>query len=143
MEKFLLVLLYLIYANLIIAQDEQKRDYVWIRGYDQNAIEPGGEGTLIDFNGDNVSFNFLAKDMEMRFMNASICDTAGNLLFYSNGCYIADASHQIMENGDSLNYPGEVYDNNCGNGNGYTVANGATILPHPDSSNISSVALIK
>lgn len=136
MEKFLLVLLYVIYANLIIAQDEQKRDYVWIRGYDQNALEPGGEGTLIDFNGGNVSFNFLAKDMQMRFMNASICDTTGNLLFYSNGCYIADASHQIMENGDSLNYPGEVYDNNCGNGEGYTVGNGATILPHPDSSNI-------
>ena len=67
---------------------------------------------------------------------SSISDSTGNLLFYSNGCYIADASHQMMENGDSLNYPGEIYDNNCGNGNGYTVANGATILPHPDSSNI-------
>ncbi|MFT5266260.1 MAG: hypothetical protein ACI8YQ_005024 [Polaribacter sp.] len=136
MEKKLLILIYIIYANLLFAQNEQKRDYVWIRGYDQNAIEPGGEGTLLNFNGGNVSFEFLAKDMEMRFMNASICDSLGNLLFYSNGCYIADASHQMMENGDSLNYPGEIYDNNCGNGNGYTVANGATILPHPDSSNI-------
>lgn len=120
----------------VSSQVENKRDYVWVRGYDQNAIQPGGEGTLINFNGGEVSFNFIDNEMNMRLMNASICDPEGNLLFYTNGCFIADASHQKMLNGDSLNYPGLIYDNNCGNGAGYTAGGGATILPHPDSSEI-------
>jgi hypothetical protein len=35
--------------------------------------------------------------------NLVMSDETGNMIFYSNGCQIADASHSIMENGDSIN----------------------------------------
>ncbi|MBX2930245.1 MAG: hypothetical protein KF852_20610 [Saprospiraceae bacterium] len=42
----------------------------------------------------------------MRFeaANASICDAEGELLFYSNGVYIANYLHQPMENGTGLTF---------------------------------------
>ena len=35
---------------------------------------------------------------------SAICDTAGNLLFYTNGSRVWNKNHVIMENGDSLMY---------------------------------------
>ncbi len=31
-------------------------------------------------------------------------DVEGEVIFYSNGCHIADATHSIMQNGDSINW---------------------------------------
>ena len=60
---------------------------------------------------------------------ASICDSTGNLLFYTNGAWIANYTHEMMENGDSLN-PGVItwqsYDG------GLRVAQSHIILPMPD-----------
>jgi len=69
-------------------------------------------------------------DTRMYVANASISDDDGNLLFYSNGCYIKDANHQIMPNGEMLN-PGQAYDNNCPDG-GYSTIGGIIILPAPN-----------
>ena len=35
--------------------------------------------------------------------NTSFCDSNGNLLFYSNGIYIANAFNEMVQNSDSLN----------------------------------------
>ncbi|MFQ5447627.1 MAG: hypothetical protein ACE5FF_11910, partial [Saprospiraceae bacterium] len=60
--------------------------------------------------------------------NTSISNKEGELLFYTNGIVVADATHQVMENGDSLN-PGQTayawYEY------GYIVQQGALILPIP------------
>ncbi|MEM6966010.1 MAG: hypothetical protein AAF573_14680, partial [Bacteroidota bacterium] len=124
--KFYYLCFFMIFFNCnLFAQEGHKRDYVWLRGYDANYYQnASGEGTIINFNEDIVAFEFIENDMNFNQMNASISDPLGNLLFYTNGCYVADASHQIMERGDSLNYPGEVYDNNCLDGDGYTLNQG-------------------
>ena len=36
--------------------------------------------------------------------SASISDSLGNLLFYTNGFSIINTEHELMENGDSINY---------------------------------------
>ncbi len=108
---------------------QAKYDYVWLSG-----TTP--EDTT-SFYGTNVmSFNYDTLEIEKQFVgtyfsvaNASICDENGNLLFYTNGCYIADASHQIMENGDGLN-PGSIFENQCPD-SGYRVPKGAIIIPQP------------
>lgn len=134
--RSLIVLLLLFYSCSIIAQIGDKHDYIWILGRDVDLTIPGGQGNLYDFNGDSLEVSFLVKDMEIEITNASISDTAGNLLFYTNGCYIADATHEMMENGDEINYPGWAYDTHCTGFDGYRHIQGAMILPQPDSSDI-------
>lgn len=62
---------------------------------------------------------------------ASICDTMGNILLYTNGIYIADSTHKMIENGDGLN-PGffaEQYKNS-----GYRNPWGAVFISIPSKS---------
>ncbi|MDO8368948.1 MAG: hypothetical protein Q7T20_19275 [Saprospiraceae bacterium] len=42
-------------------------------------------------------------------------DQEGNLIFYTSGCYVVNAAHEIMENGDSIN-PGNVQQYICPSG---------------------------
>jgi hypothetical protein len=65
--------------------------------------------------------------------NASICDTAGNLLFYTNGIYIANALGEPMENGEGLN-PGALAE--TWQDYGYILEQGAIILPLPENDSI-------
>ncbi|HNG89403.1 MAG TPA: hypothetical protein PK858_04340, partial [Saprospiraceae bacterium] len=60
---------------------------------------------------------------------AVMSDSAGQLLFYSNGCAVADRSHHIMPNGMGLN-PGSLGDIVCER-KGYIVPQGAMALPLP------------
>jgi hypothetical protein len=135
--KNLITLSFLFIYSIVVAQVGDKHDYIWVLGYDVDVSTPEGQGNLFDFNGDTLEVSFLVKDMNIDFTHASIADTAGNLLFYTNGCYIADASHEMMENGDEINYPSWAYDAHCDDGTrGYTLSQGAMILPQPDSAHI-------
>ena len=64
---------------------------------------------------------------------ASISDTSGHLLLYSNGCMIADSNHQIIANGDGLN-PGLMATELCGH-YGYICERGAAFIPVPGHPN--------
>ncbi len=69
----------------------------------------------------------------MYVCNSSICDTAGNLMFYTNGCAIAGADDAILENGADLN-PGNVYEAKCTVEGYYTSGyQSALILPAPEA----------
>lgn len=66
--------------------------------------------------------------MKMEGTVASICDTLGSILLYTNGIYIADSTHKMIENGDGLN-PGffaELYKNS-----GYKNQWGAVFISVP------------
>lgn len=64
-----------------------------------------------------------------------MCDQEGNLLFYTNGCYIADRNDQLMMNGDSLNL-GFFYSYHCSEDNGYRATQNILIIPQPDQAGI-------
>ena len=81
----------------------QKEDYVWMFGYD-NRLPAGNETYFFDFNkGSSPDSIRGLSPLEMINNNASICDAEGNLLFYTNGCHVADANHEIMPNGSGIN----------------------------------------
>ncbi|MCO6490120.1 MAG: T9SS type A sorting domain-containing protein [Phaeodactylibacter sp.] len=92
----------------------QKHDYVWMFGYNSNATSnyPGVEGVILNYNETPFSVDYIQTVTNITVSNATIADTFGNLLFYTNGCQIANRFHEIMENGDSLNF-GAVFNERC------------------------------
>ena len=93
-------LLFNIYAHA------QKHDNIWLFGGNDQVVY----GTYLNFNSQNDSIYKENRAMDLRFSYPMICDAAGNLLFYSNGTYIADSSHQMMLNGNNIN-PGSIAQN--------------------------------
>jgi len=112
-----------------IPLNAQKHDYMWLTGYSSipGNIEYGG--SVIDFNTDPPDIYYEFRQMNLQRTNASICDTAGNLLFYTNGIFIANAIHEQMENGGGLN-PGQYTDDFADIG--LSLEQGAIFLPYPD-----------
>lgn len=71
-------------------------------------------------------------DVRFQATVASICDTAGNLLFYTNGISIFGSDHKIIQNGDSINF-GKYWD--TWKIKGYASTQGIQIIPRPNSIN--------
>ena len=107
----------------------QKHDAIWLFGYHLSQPYPGFGGSVFDFNSESPIAYEQEREMNLDVTVASICDSSGNLLFYTNGAWIANYTHEMMENGDSLN-PGVItwqsYDG------GLRVAQSHIILPMPD-----------
>ncbi len=76
----------------------------------------------------------LHSSISMSFLdcNANISDSSGNLLFYTNGVWIANANNDTMVNGDSLNPGFYTYLEP----NGLRVKQGNLILPLPGDTSI-------
>jgi hypothetical protein len=106
-----------------------KRDYTWKLGYDAIPSNVNYKVTTLKFNpilsstiGSAILANFNAT-------NASISDSLGNLVFYTNGIYVYDKNDSLMSN-NILN-PGYYATQNIDFG--YTLPNGALILPLPNN----------
>jgi hypothetical protein len=67
--------------------------------------------------------------------NTSICDTAGNLLFYTNGVNIFNANHDTLLNSVGFN-PGYISTINC---NLLAYVQGVIIIPKPGHDSIFSL----
>jgi hypothetical protein len=80
----------------------EARDQIWLFGYDSFWGLPFG-ASILDFSTEppTISYDSLVIDFEMT--NASICSAEGALELYTNGLYIADASHDTIQNGSGLN----------------------------------------
>jgi hypothetical protein len=121
-------------AHLAISQpfNDGKRDYVWLFGYGSFSQQPGFGRTVIDFS-DLNSPHVYREDRHMDFnvTCSSVCDEGGNLLFYTNGIYIANAAHGVMENGLNLNPGGWT---TTWADVGLPVGQGALTLPVPEKS---------
>ncbi|MCX6270258.1 MAG: hypothetical protein NTU44_03390 [Bacteroidetes bacterium] len=132
-RKFFLFILSLIVSFLVNAQVsiDQKRDNIWMFGYDN--FPPYAGGTVLNFNCSPLSTTYTSQELNLDLTDASICGTNGQLLFYTNGMYVANSNYQIMPNGDSLN-PGDLF--NYFDGMGYRLAQGALILPKSNSESL-------
>jgi hypothetical protein len=123
-----LILLLFIKSNFLFSQ-ESKRDNIWMLGA---IAAPGYPQFGIDFNSGNADTFSLLRPMAFFLTNASICDTNGQLLFYTNGNYVAGRNHAMMPNTAGFN-PGDENDDTYPYGSG--AIQGAIILPwpnHPD-----------
>lgn len=105
MKSILLLILFLVST---VALSQNKIDYIWLLGNDQ---ELGPEIRNLEFDFNNRPFQPEIRSRGLNFdrNNVSICDKEGELLFYSNGCAIASGNHELMLNGDGIN-PGEFFE---------------------------------
>ena len=71
--------------------------------------------------------------MDIGDTNASISDTNGELLFYTNGIYVSNANNEVMENGDTINNFGITSTYSDG---GLTTTQGVMVLPFPGKENL-------
>ncbi|MFM8916380.1 MAG: hypothetical protein ACKOGP_01390, partial [Bacteroidota bacterium] len=95
-----LTLVLLMFPVLLLSQGINN---LWMMGY-ANYIGglPWG-GIDIDFTSGQPSINHTIREMDFRRAVSTICDNSGNLLFVTNGAYIADATGDTMQNGSGLN----------------------------------------
>jgi hypothetical protein len=115
----------------------QKFDHVWIIGDDNQTLDTTYGGTTIDFNFSPPKAKYHFRSQNMYTTNSSICDTAGSLLFFTNGCVITGGDDEVLENGDNIN-PGTSHTLWCETYNdGYAGGpQNSLILPLPDSTGI-------
>ncbi len=102
---------------------------LWLSGYDSgnNPYWGGSDINFISGFPDTISVN---RPMSFLDCNANISDSLGNLLFYTNGIYIANAANDTMMNGDSLNPSTYTFNATYG----LRVKQGNLILPLPGDS---------
>ncbi len=110
--------------------EAQLHDNVWLFGFESYTNTDGVGGSVLDFSGDSLDTFYEYRDMDLNITNASICDISGDLLFYTNGIYIANALHEPMENGEGLN-PGEYADAHFWSG--FVLTQGAIAIPKPNA----------
>ncbi len=104
----------------------QNRNNAWMIGYNYTQQYPD-----IGISFQSGSFNTFSVYRNMQFFltDASICDTSGNLQFYTNGIYIANKNHDTLMNTQNFNsgwatdYYGDI---------GLGIAQGAIVIPIPD-----------
>lgn len=108
--------------------EREKRDYVWLLGYDSNPTNPIFGGTRIDFNYAPPLIAYEYRNLNFERTNASMSDIEGNLLFYTNGIAVHNYLNELIENGEGLNP--DPYTQHWIDG-GYSLPQGALVLPHP------------
>lgn len=128
------IVVILVFAPIFISA-QSKFGQNWTIGYDVSDIEPGGDVILLNFNNEPVDIKTV-KTVDGFFgfgALSTMSDADGNLIFYTSGCYVVNAAHEVMENGDSIN-PGFIQQNICQDGNSNNLG-GAISIPWPDSPN--------
>ena len=119
----------IICLTLCHAAAAQKTGSLWLAGYDEFPGVPGYGHVQIRVTDDTVLVEPTALAFNFESTMAVMTGPDGSLLFYTNGCEVADRFHQVMPNGNGLN-PGDISGLVCP-GKGYIVPQGAMILPDP------------
>lgn len=128
---------YFLLCFLYFSNAEGQLNNIWVLGYNSSGIpNPSNSIYSIDFRNGIIDYDTaVAKAFSFRSCDASICDSTGNLLFYTNGIAILNAQNDTMINGDSLSYSDEAYSSG-GSLIGMTYPQTILILPSPGQSNI-------
>ncbi|MEI2757819.1 MAG: T9SS type A sorting domain-containing protein [Bacteroidia bacterium] len=120
----------IILSIISMSAHSQHRDNIWMMGI-YAAFIPYSNYYYMDFTNGNPDTVVQYRKMPMYITNASICDTAGNLLFYTNGEWIANADGDTLLNSQNFN-PGYYTQYYSPVGLGFSQA--ALFLPFSDTS---------
>ena len=107
----------------------QTLDRLWLTGNNEFPGVPSYGHAQLRFQGDSVLVEPASLAFNFESTMAATVDSNGQLLFYTNGCAVANRDHQLMPNGTDLN-PGALADQVCPT-KGYIVPQGALALPNP------------
>lgn len=131
MKKLTFCIIFQVIAFTAISQKENN---TWVFSY-KYTFQSFTNGIYFDF-GDSLRIEQKIRQMSIAATNASISDKSGNLLLYTNGCYIANGLDEFVENSDGLN-PGFAYTYDCsGDSIGYSSNQAALFLPSPKDSTL-------
>ena len=124
--KKLLIILYFFISDKVFSQGI---DNLWLLGYD--CCAPYFHPMNLEFSSGSLVIDTVTRNMNLNCTNSVICDKSGNLLFYSNGVYIANANNDTMLNGSGLN---PAYFTTNHTAHGLTIPQANLIIPFPDDS---------
>jgi hypothetical protein len=116
---------------LFVANAQDGYGNQWIFGRNST---PNPSGTLLNFNNSTPQVTYFNKPMELEASCAVMCDSVGKLLFYSNGCYIANANHQMMINGGGIGK--DLLETSFCDSGGNPMPQGIIALPKPGSNHL-------
>ncbi len=97
-RKLLVLIVVLQYSTMLNGQGMSN---LFMSGY--ACCQPTYGGTNIDFYSGARVVDTTSRGMDLDVTLADITDSTGNLLFYTNGIYIADATNDTLMNGSGLN----------------------------------------
>jgi hypothetical protein len=125
-SKNILFLLLVLLNKSVLSQGI---DNLWLMGYEccSTYFNPMN----LDFSSGSLVIDTVQRNMNINSSNGVISDKQGNLLFYTNGVYIANASDNIMLNGTGLN-PAQFTTNHTHYG--LTIPQANLIIPFPEDS---------
>lgn len=119
-----------------------KRDYVWTIGDNGSSGVPHPEfgGANINFNREPIEVERIERiKLSFGSNSSSISNKSGELLFFTDGCFVYGTNNMLIKNGDVIN-EGRFRDR-CTIGNGYISGNASTIFL-PDPANKSEYYLV-
>jgi hypothetical protein len=128
--------IYFTFFNLlaIIELSGQGYNHNWLIGYnsglDTNVVT---NNAILSFDANSINVAPTNFKMPFRAAQGNISDANGNLLMVSNGCWIADATLDTMQNGGGLN-PNPFTSTWCDNVSGIPYAHASVFLPFPGDS---------
>ena len=117
--KLVIAILILVLPHITIAQQYGVQ---WVIG---------DKESVLDFRNDTLTNYAIGPEMPMFLTEANICDSNGNLLYYTNGIYIAGADGNQIANGDSINPCSYTNQWACC---GLNIPQAALFLPEPSNS---------
>ena len=94
------ILLFLLLSNCCFSQ---RNDNYWPLGYSSYTTDSLLGGMKLLFPNNSATLDTHSRKMSFRFTNATISNDTGQLLFYTNGVFIANALDDTMMNGSGLN----------------------------------------
>ena len=111
--KCYLILIYSFIAVCSLAQSEH--DYNMVLGYKFVTDDPNVDDLYsLNFNNPPEDpFDTFEGAFNLWFGSTTMSDNEGQLIYYTNGCSVANAAHEIMENGDSLNVGPFYFERDC------------------------------
>lgn len=107
----------------------QNRDNIWMLSHQFFAPDCG-----LDFSNGFADTFTISRDLNFFLVNASICDTQGQILFYTDGQWIANRNDDTLLNSDHFN-PGWATDTFYSSGGGLGFVQGAMVIPNPGNTN--------
>lgn len=120
-------LLLLVFSSIVCSA--QGQDKIWVMGYD--CCVSNWHGMNWNFNSGSLVIDTVTRYMNFCETNGEISDANGNLLFYTNGVYVANAQDDTMLNGSGLN-PADFTTSHAPYG--LTLPQGNLVIPFPGDS---------
>ncbi|MFM7055086.1 MAG: T9SS type A sorting domain-containing protein [Bacteroidota bacterium] len=106
----------------------QESDYYWPLGYASYSPSPLAGGMSLTFPNNVAQLDTHSRPMWFMYTNATISNDTGQLLFYTNGVFVANALDDTMMNGSGLNP--SWYTTSFSN-TGLRIPQAALIIPKP------------